>query len=73
VRVPTPEGIVNLKIPPRTQAGKTFRLKGKGMPRPGGDGRGNLLVRIRIVLPDDLDESELEALREAADRRGGKK
>ena len=73
VRVPTPEGSVALKIPPRTPAGRTFRLKGKGMPVPGGTARGDLLAKIRIVLPDDLDESEMNALREVAARRGGKK
>jgi curved DNA-binding protein len=70
VRVATPDGAVALKLPPHTQAGRVFRLKGKGMPVLGGAGRGDLMARIRIVLPDDLSESELDQLREMARRRG---
>jgi curved DNA-binding protein len=70
VRVPTPEGAVALKLPPRTQAGRVFRLKGKGMPVLGGSGRGDLMARVRIVLPDNLSDKELEALRDLARLRG---
>jgi DnaJ-class molecular chaperone len=60
VRVPTLDGAVELKIPPRTSSGRTFRLKGKGMPKKGG-GAGDLLATVRIELPEDAD-AELEAL-----------
>jgi len=60
VRVPTLGGAVELSIPKNTSSGRTFRLKGKGLPKPGG-GTGDLLVTTRIVLPDGND-SELEAL-----------
>ncbi|MEX0590746.1 MAG: DnaJ C-terminal domain-containing protein [Xanthobacteraceae bacterium] len=60
LRVPTLEGAVDLKIPPRTSGGRTFRLKGKGLPTTTG-GKGDLLVTVRIELPDAPDE-ELEAL-----------
>ena len=43
-----------LKVPPGTQNGRAFRLKGQGMPRFKGDGTGDLYVRARIVLPTDL-------------------
>ena len=59
VRVPTLEGAVELAIPPGTNAGRTFRLKGKGFP--GKDGRGDLLASVRIMLPEASD-SELEEL-----------
>jgi len=59
VRVPTLDGAVELAIPPGTSAGRTFRLKGKGLPTKGG--RGDLYASVRIVLPDDKD-SELEEL-----------
>ncbi len=69
-RVTTPEGAVALKLPPRTQAGRVFRLKGKGMPLLGkGGGRGDLLARVRLVLPEDLSEKDLELLREMAGLR----
>ena len=70
VRVPTPEGAVALRLPPRSQAGRVFRLKGKGMPVPGGQGRGDLMARIRIALPDNLTDQELDTLREMARQRG---
>jgi DnaJ-class molecular chaperone len=60
VRVPTLGGAVELSIPKNTSSGRTFRLKGKGLPKPGG-GAGDLFVTARIVLPDGND-SELEAL-----------
>ena len=59
VRVPTLEGAVELAIPPGTSAGRTFRLKGKGLASKGG--RGDLFAAVRIVLPDRI-EPELEEL-----------
>lgn len=60
VRVPTLEGAVEMKIPAWTSSGRTLRLKGKGLPEQGG-GSGDLLVSVRIVLPEKPDP-ELEAL-----------
>ncbi len=71
VRVPTPDGAVALKIPPRSQAGRVFRIKGKGMPIMGGQGRGDLYARLRLVLPEDLTDAELDTLREMAKAREG--
>ncbi len=70
VRVSTPDGAVALKLPPRTQAGRVFRLKGKGMPLLGSASRGDLMARIRVVLPENLSDEELDRLREMARRRG---
>lgn len=60
VRVPTLDGPVTVTVPARSSGGRALRLKGKGMPQAGG-GRGDLLVTLRIVLPEGGDE-ELEAL-----------
>jgi DnaJ-class molecular chaperone len=60
VRVPTLDGAVDLKIPPWTSGGRTFRLKGKGLPTKAG-GTGDLLISARIELPVERDE-EIEAL-----------
>ena len=60
VRVPTLDGAVELKIPPWTTSGRTFRLKGKGLPNRSG-GHGDLLVSVQIALPEARDP-ELEAL-----------
>ena len=59
VRVPTLTGAVELSVPKNTSSGRTFRLKGKGLPKAGAS--GDLFVTIRIMLPDGND-SELEAL-----------
>ncbi len=61
VRVPTLGNAVELSIPKNTSSGRTFRLKGKGLPKSGGT--GDLFVTIRIMLPDGND-AELEALME---------
>ncbi len=60
VRVPTLGSAVELSIPKNTSSGRTFRLKGKGLPKAGGT-TGDLLITTRIVLPDGND-AELEAL-----------
>jgi DnaJ-class molecular chaperone len=59
VRVPTLGNAVELSIPKNTSSGRTFRLKGKGLPKAGG--AGDLFVTTRIMLPDGND-AELEAL-----------
>jgi DnaJ-class molecular chaperone len=61
VRVPTLGSAVELSIPKNTSSGRTFRLKGKGLPKAGGS--GDLFVTTRIMLPDGND-AELEALME---------
>ena len=60
VRVPTLGSAVELSIPKNTSSGRTFRLKGKGLPKPTATA-GDLLVTARIVLPDGND-AELETL-----------
>jgi DnaJ-class molecular chaperone len=60
VRVPTLGGAVELSVPKNTSSGRTFRLKGKGLPKSGG-ASGDLFVTTRIMLPDGHD-AELEAL-----------
>src|SRR5450631_1306890 len=60
VRVPTLGSAVELSIPKNTSSGRTFRLKGKGLPKPPA-GTGDLFVTTRIMLPDGND-AELETL-----------
>jgi DnaJ-class molecular chaperone len=61
VPVGTLKGRVLLKLPPGTQSGRTFRLKGQGMPRFKGDGTGDLYVKVRVVLPGDLTDQQAKA------------
>ncbi|MGE3247355.1 MAG: DnaJ C-terminal domain-containing protein [Beijerinckiaceae bacterium] len=60
VQVPTLGGRIELKIPPGSSSGRTLRLRGKGLPASGGTSAGDLLVSLRIALPDakmdDLEE-----------------
>lgn len=60
LRVPTLTGAVELAIPAWTSGGRTFRLRGKGLPNASG-GHGDLLVRANIVLPAEKS-AELEEL-----------
>lgn len=61
IPVSTPTGRVMLTIPTETQTGRTFRLRGKGMPRLRDSGqRGDLLIRIEIEVPTNLTDQERE-------------
>ena len=67
VRVPTLNGNLSLKIPPGTNSGKTFLLRGKGMPNPRDPKkRGNLLATVQIQVPQKLDSRERELFQELA-------
>ena len=61
MRVPTLSGAVEVTIPPMTSSGRTFRLRGKGLP--GKSGRGDLLVTTEIMLPDRADDALIEYAR----------
>ncbi len=50
VKVPTPDGVVSLKVPPHTQSGQVARLKGKGVARKNGE-NGDLYVHFQVQLP----------------------
>jgi curved DNA-binding protein len=70
IRVPTLERPLILKIPTRTNAGQSFRLRGKGMPHLGDPKtRGDLFALIKLVLPDPLTDQEVTSIRELASTR----
>jgi DnaJ-class molecular chaperone len=70
VPVTLPDGKrVLLTIPPETQNGQIFRLGGKGMPRLKGEGTGNLLARIQVILPRTLSTQERQHFQELARAR----
>ena len=66
----TLDGPEDLVIPRGTPTGKVFRLRGRGVPHVGGRGRGDLLVQVEVVTPDDLNEDQEELLRQLAEHRG---
>jgi molecular chaperone DnaJ len=68
IEVPTIEGKAKFKIPAGTQAGKIFKLAGKGLPSVNSYGRGDQLILINVYTPTDITSEErklLEKLREA--------
>jgi len=66
VPVGTLKGRVLLTVPAGTQPGRTFRLAGQGMPHMTGGGAGDLYVKIRVVLPDALDDEASGLVRRLA-------
>jgi molecular chaperone DnaJ len=74
VTVPTIDGDVELTIPPGTQTGKVFRLRGKGIPRLRSDGsnsgRGDQLVYVQVVIPTKLTDRQRHLFEELAQTFG---
>lgn len=67
VRVPTLRGSrLALKIPSETQNGREFRLTGQGMPVLGKTGRGDLIARVKVILPEKLRAEERKLFEELA-------
>jgi len=66
VKVPTLDGPHPLRIPAGTQNGRTFVLRGKGVPHLRGQGRGDELVRVHIVVPTTLTAEQKRLLKELA-------
>ena len=62
-RVPTIDGDVKYTVPAGTQPGTRFRLRGKGVPRVNGSGRGDQYVRVIVDIPKTLNEKQKEALK----------
>jgi molecular chaperone DnaJ len=66
IEVPTLEGKLKMKIPPGTQSGNVFRLRGKGIADLHGGGRGDQLVRVVVETPRKLSQKQRELLEEFA-------
>jgi molecular chaperone DnaJ len=72
IEVPTLDGKVKLRIPEGTQTGTSFRLRGKGMPRVNSTYQGDQHVRVVVMTPTDLTDSQRELLRKLGDEIGVK-
>jgi molecular chaperone DnaJ len=58
-QVPTLEGPIGIKVPPGSRVGRVFRLRGHGLPKLEGGGRGDLLATLGVELPGpDLTDGE---------------
>jgi molecular chaperone DnaJ len=64
IEVPTPDGPARLRVPPGTQSGQRFRLRGRGVPLGDESVRGDLVVEVQLVLPPVIDERARALLRE---------
>lgn len=64
IEVPTLDGRVKVKVPPETQTGKLFRLRGRGAPAVRGGPTGDLLCRVVVETPVHLSEKQKDILRD---------
>lgn len=70
VAVPTLDGKGKLRVPAGTQPGTTLRIKGKGMPKKAGMGRGDQRVEVQVEVPTSLSARQRELLEELAKEIG---
>ncbi len=64
IEVPTLEGKVRMRIPPGSQSGRVFRLKGKGFPSLEGRGRGDQRVRVVVEMPTYITQGQKALIEE---------
>ena len=67
IEVPTLDGRMQQDVPPGTQSGEVFRIRGGGMPDPRGGRPGDLLVEVHIEVPKKVPEKQRELLRQLAE------
>lgn len=70
ITVPTIQGNVSLKIPPKSNTGTTLRLKNKGIPAQGGKPAGDQLVTLKTVLPDTEDPDLIKLMQKWSEEKG---
>ncbi len=70
IDVPTLDGKVLMKVPPGTQSGKVFRLRGKGIPVYGGYGKGDELVTVIVEVPQQISRRQRKLITELAQEIG---
>jgi len=70
VEIPTLDGLREIKVPPGTQSGDVVRVKGLGVPRVGGHGRGELIVRLNVKTPGRLSRKQKDLLKKLAEETG---
>ncbi len=69
IQVETPAGKVSVTVPKGSQPGSVLRLKGRGLPGNGGGAPGDLMVRIRVLLPENPGDEEIRLFKKLRDIR----
>jgi molecular chaperone DnaJ len=69
LEVPTIDGRAKIKIPPGTQGGKIFRLKGKGFPSINSYEKGDQLIHVNVWIPQELSSEEKEMVEKMRDAK----
>jgi molecular chaperone DnaJ len=67
IEVPSLEGKEKLKIPAGTQGGSQFRIRGKGVPQVHGGKRGDLIVHVRVAVPNKLTREQKKVFEQLLD------
>jgi DnaJ-class molecular chaperone len=70
VTVPSHEGNREIELPPGTQAGTQFALRGHGLPGSGGGPPGDLVIAVRVIVPTDLTDDQRELAERLASTLG---
>jgi molecular chaperone DnaJ len=66
IRIPTIDGHEPFHVPAGTEAGSTFRIRGRGMPDVNGRGQGDLLVTVKVSTPKKLSKDQKKLLEQLA-------
>jgi molecular chaperone DnaJ len=70
IEVPNVTGTISLRVPPGTQSGQVFHLRGRGLPRVNASGTGDIHVRIQLWTPQSLTPEQKTLLTELAATEG---
>jgi molecular chaperone DnaJ len=70
VTIPTLDGEMELEVPAGTQSGEDFVIRGKGVPNLRGNGRGDMVVRVTVVIPEDLTDEQRALMEKLAETMG---
>lgn len=68
--IPTLDGDMTFEVPAGTQSGEDFVIRGKGVPHLRGAGRGDMVVRVTVVVPESLNDEQRDLLEKLAETMG---
>jgi curved DNA-binding protein len=68
IDVPTLEGLVTVTVPAGASSGQRLRLRGRGLPTPGSDAKGDLYIELKVVVPDKVDDASKDLIQQFARR-----